>query len=218
MENQSKESIKAPVSSSQRSLRTIAWTKILDRRFFAVPDGYPTTDDFNQVVNTFISAADEWNKINFGVTISRTLNRRDANFLLSYQAKPSSSTKWPPLASAFIGPHKVSSVKIYGLALTSKAERDTLKTALLHEIGHVLGLRHELEFKPDTGKPPSGTTLQILAPNPNSVMNGEKRNGIQQSDINAIKEFYKKADGWVLPGSDVKIKDSGPTPLPVKTS
>ncbi|KAH7397025.1 hypothetical protein DE146DRAFT_764389 [Phaeosphaeria sp. MPI-PUGE-AT-0046c] len=184
--------------------------------FFAVREGFSTEDDFNYVLNTFTAAAEEWNKINFGVTIQRTTERRTANFLLTFQAKQDFYIKWPHLASAFIGPHKIRPVVVYGLALSSKAERDNLSIALLHEIGHILGLRHEIEIKPDAGKPPNGTALQILAPNPKSVMNGEKRNMIQQSDIDCIREFYGKTEGWVLPGSTVKIKSFELTPLPVK--
>lgn len=219
MENQLKESSEDLVSLLRISSEVIkpdAKINSSDRSFFAVPDGFPTNDDFNRTITTFISAAEEWNKINFGVTLLRTTDRRTANFLLTFQAKQNANHKSSHVASAFIGPHKVKSVVIYGLALTSKSERDDLRIALLHEIGHVLGLRHEIEIKPDTGKPPNGPALQILAPNPNSVMNGEKRNTIQQSDIIAIKEFYAKPDGWVLPGSTVKIRDFEATPLPVK--
>jgi hypothetical protein len=64
-----------------------------------------------------------------------------------------------------------------------------LKNIFLHELGHVLGLRHE--FAPELEDTGDNYTVQIGPRNPLSVMGYEFPPQIQPSDVENAKGFYK---------------------------
>ncbi|KAE9364141.1 hypothetical protein N431DRAFT_563537 [Stipitochalara longipes BDJ] len=181
-------------------------TKLL---YFVIRDGFPSDDDFQYTATAFQQAADEWNAIGFGLNISRTFDRALANFAIRY-IKPAEDEG--TLASAFF-PNRVTDVLVYDTTLVEPKWRAILKNSFLHEIGHIIGLRHEFAIKQDRfGYGPEQTpATQFGSENPNSVMSYEDINNIQETDKHDVKEFYKLANNSKING--VKIWDYVPKPL-----
>ncbi|OCT54111.1 matrix metalloproteinase-11 [Cladophialophora carrionii] len=181
-------------------------TKLL---YFPVREGFLSDADFEYAATAFQQAADEWNAIGFGVNISRTSNRAQANFVVRY-FKP--AVDEGVLASAFF-PNDVDDVLVYHKTLVEPRWRAILKNTFLHEIGHIIGLRHEFAIKGDTlgNRPERTPAKQFGSENPHSVMSYEDINNIQDTDKHDVKEFYKLPNNSEIDG--VKIWDYVPKPL-----
>ena len=181
-------------------------TKLL---YFAIRDGFPSDNDFQYTATAFQQAADEWNAIGFGLNISRTSDRALANFVIRY-IKPAKDEGY--LASAFF-PNEVEDVLVYDKTLVEPKWKAILKNSFLHEIGHIIGLRHEFAIKGDSfgDKPEETPAKQFGSENPHSVMSYEDINNIQETDKHDVKEFYKLPNNYEIDG--VKIWDYVPKPL-----
>ncbi|EXJ57156.1 hypothetical protein A1O7_07501 [Cladophialophora yegresii CBS 114405] len=181
-------------------------TKLL---YFVIREGFPSDTDFQYAATAFQQAADEWNAIGFGVNISRTSNRSLANFVVRY-FKP--TVDEGVLASAFF-PNEVEDVLVYHKTLVEPEWRASLKNTFLHEIGHIIGLRHEFAIVPDTmGNGPEQTPAkQFGSKNPHSVMSYEDINNIQDTDKKDVRDFYKLPNNSEIDG--VRIRDYVPRPL-----
>jgi len=83
----------------------------------------------------------------------------------------------------FPNTHKKNSLKVFALSLTEKYIYK-LKNVFAHELGHVMGLRHE--FALTEGSP----ALLVGDKNPNSVMNYNDVPTIQESDKHWLKYLY----------------------------
>lgn len=182
--------------------------------YFGVRQGFPSDTDFDYAVKSFQEAADDWNAINFGVTINRTTDRAKANFVLVYYKPGSNDSDKSVLASAFF-PNQVDDVRCYELALTDADQRKYLKNTFLHEIGHIIGLRHEFAIKGDKlGNDPEGQgAKQFGSENEHSVMSYDPINYIQDTDKHDVLEFYKLPNRSKIDG--VEVTDFIPKPLPV---
>ncbi|KAL9085039.1 MAG: hypothetical protein Q9165_007780 [Trypethelium subeluteriae] len=183
--------------------------------YFGVSQGFPSNADFDYAVKSFQAAADDWNAINFGVTINRTTDRAKANFVLVYYKPSRDSFDKGTVARAFF-PNKVDDVRCYDLALTDPEERKYLKNTFLHEIGHIIGLRHEFAIKADEqGNGPEGMgAIQFGSENKHSVMSYDAVNYMQDTDKHDVVEFYKLPNRFNING--VEITDFIPKPLPVQ--
>ncbi|KAH8728505.1 hypothetical protein GQ44DRAFT_609124 [Phaeosphaeriaceae sp. PMI808] len=177
--------------------------------YFVIREGFPNEEDFEYSATAFQEAADEWNNIGFGLKISRTTDKALAHFAIRY-TKPAIDRG--TLASAFF-PNDVQDVLVYNKTLVEPKWRVVLKNSFLHEIGHIVGLRHEFAIKKDRfGHGPEGEgAIQFGSENPLSVMSYEDVNYIRDTDRNDVKEFYKLPNNYEIGG--VKIWDYVPTPL-----
>jgi hypothetical protein len=119
------------------------------------------------------------------------------------------------LAVAFF-PHKVTDVLVYATSLAHPFWKKHLMNTLLHEIGHILGLRHEfaLDLNDD------GTLMESVPPaqrfgsrNKHSVMSYDDVNYIRDTDIVDIKAFYELANRSSLTEGGPPIIDYTPRPL-----
>jgi hypothetical protein len=92
------------------------------------------------------------------------------------------------LASAYFPNRKgLNFVFVYSLAFQPDF-RNGLWKIFTHELGHVLGLRHEFAMDPERFE---GNAVQIGKANPLSVMNyREELPELQQSDIDTTQQFY----------------------------
>ncbi|KEF61391.1 uncharacterized protein A1O9_02957 [Exophiala aquamarina CBS 119918] len=82
-------------------------------------------------------------------------------------------------------PRKKKNIDAYSYALQTQNRPGTVKV-LLHELGHILGLRHEFAIT-KSERPPA---VQFGQSNADSVMSYSYPPAIQKSDVDAIKEFY----------------------------
>ncbi|KAI6779691.1 metallopeptidase [Emericellopsis cladophorae] len=166
--------------------------------FAAYGGGYPQDGDAEFAALRLWEAAEQWNSYDLGVKFAWVDNLEDAAFVLEY-----GGDKEGVLASAFFpNSQPLSTMFVYKKALeTSDTYRKILKNIFLHELGHVLGLRHEFALDPHRFE---GGALIYGARNPKSVMSYEFPPEVQESDITDTKGFYK------LKGLDsgmLKIKD-----------
>ena len=79
--------------------------------------------------------------------------------------------------------------------------------SLLHEIGHILGLRHEFALDRETDTP----AQRFGSQNEHSVMSYDDINVIRDTDITDIKNFYDLPNKYELNG--VPVTDYTPKPL-----
>lgn len=169
--------------------------------------------DYSYTASSFQQAADEWNALSFGVNISATTDKAKANFLVKYY-KPEKDEG--VIASAFF-PNRVEDVRVYDKTLVQPYWRNILKNSFLHEIGHILGLRHEFANDPNPEKnnqPFESTAQRFGSVNPHSVMSYDDVNNINELDKKDVKAFYALANGFKI--NDVPIIDYQPKPLQQK--
>lgn len=180
--------------------------------YFTVRESFPDDDDFEYTAKAFQDAAEEWNAINFGVTINATSERAEANFVLVYYKPPPSRRR--VIASAFF-PNKVTEVLCYEYALSNPRQRRILKNTFLHEIGHIIGLRHEFAIEQDAlGNGPEGTpAVYFGSRNPLSVMSYEDVANIQDTDKEDVVKFYQLPNNFKIGG--LAVTDFNPKPLPI---
>ncbi|KAJ9661436.1 hypothetical protein H2198_002004 [Neophaeococcomyces mojaviensis] len=152
--------------------------------------GYPTPADAVYAAKMLIEAADEWNSYKVGVRFNWVSNVDDATFVLAY-----GGDKGTVLASAFFPNAAVlNTLWVYSHSF-DKNVRDggwsnysIMKNVFLHELGHVLGLRHEFALDADKFE---GGAFRLGTTNPLSVMSYEFPPKIQDTDILDTRAFYK---------------------------
>ncbi|KAL4903320.1 hypothetical protein BDW74DRAFT_180184 [Aspergillus multicolor] len=127
-------------------------------------------------------ATTEWNALNIGAQFAWAEKIEDAAFVLTFADQVSPGT----LAEAFF-PSDVdlNQLNVYAAAFKPGTVQ-YLKNIFLHELGHVLGLRHE--FAPEKEK--SIKSVQVGPRNPTSVMSYEFPPQIQTTDVDSTKVFY----------------------------
>jgi hypothetical protein len=180
--------------------------------YFVDGTGWPSEEDEKYATEAFAAAAQQWSDIAFGITFAPASDRAGANFLIKYHKAPAGSPEAGVLASAFF-PNQVEDVLIYDLSLTDSFWRKHLVNTLLHEIGHIIGLRHEFALDRDeNGQPREGMGAQRFGSiNPKSVMSYEDVNEIRDSDVVDVKAFYELVNRSRING--VRVVDYTPRPL-----
>jgi hypothetical protein len=174
------------------------WKANTTINFAALEQGYPEPEMALLAANKLNEAAEEWNALNLGVRFAWVEKMKDAAFLLSFATQRSPGT----LAEAFF-PNEVdlNSLIVYPAAFQPGTVQ-YLKNIFLHELGHVLGLRHE--FAPELEKGAGLDSVQVGPRNPTSVMGYEIPPIMQDSDIDSTKVFYK------FPGKKLGVRQNLP--------
>jgi hypothetical protein len=153
-------------------------------KWAALKVGYPSLAHASYATYKLAQAADEWNSHNIGVTFEWVSRIDDAAFVLEYGGK-----KGNVLAEAFFpNSDPLNNLFVYKGAFTQE-NLPILKNIFLHELGHVLGLRHEFALKEEE----SWAAVRFGTANPISVMSYTFPPTIQQSDVADTKEFYDYA-------------------------
>lgn len=132
------------------------------------------------------AAANEWNELNLGITFAATTDRNTANFYLVYaESAPGSRT----LAQAFFPNEVNQDVIVYSYAFEAEPNGYPMQSVFLHELGHVLGLRHEFALDPQTFE--GAGAVRIFSSDANSVMSYQAPPTMQESDREGTKAFYE---------------------------
>lgn len=172
-------------------------------KYFVQASKFPSAKRAQDAAAAFQKAADLWNAVDLGVKITAAADAAGANFDLTY---------WEPddprdttLAMAFFPNEKNQTVWVYASALQPR-NFDDLPHIFAHEIGHILGLRHEFAITGDAAKnlraEGEGAT-QFMESNYNSVMSYNFPPKIQDTDKKGIKAFYKLKNGTKVGGLPV---------------
>ncbi|KAF4419190.1 matrix metallo ase-11 [Fusarium acutatum] len=171
-------------------------------QYFVRLDTFPNDEKANIAAKEFQAAADSWVKLKIGLNFSQTTDRESANFYLIYQA----NTEFDEgvLAQAFF-PHEIDQDVIVFSDAFEGGNTSILKEIFQHEIGHILGLRHEFAIVGDNmgNKPEGFGAKQFLAKNPKSVMSYNIPPKMQDTDRTQTIEFYKLPNGFMIGNSPV---------------
>jgi hypothetical protein len=162
--------------------------------FATYADGYPSSSDAAYAAQKLIAAADEWNAAKVGVSFKWVENIDDAAFVLQY-----GGDQGTVLASAFFPNNAVlNTLFVYAYAFdktVSESPRGSFKNyeimqnAFVHELGHVLGIRHE--FALDTETFEGEGAVRVFGTNPESVMSYQFPPQMQESDKVETRAFYR---------------------------
>ena len=157
------------------------WMQGTTVQFAAFAGGYPTDDQALYAALRLNEATRRWNELSLGVSFEWVEALEDATFVLAYGGNAGST-----LARAFFpNDNGLNVVYIYQKAF-EEGNINFMANFFLHELGHVLGLRHE--FAPETLEDES---LQLGLRNLKSVMSYTFPPEIQGSDVKSTKTFYK---------------------------
>lgn len=172
-------------------------------KYFVQVSKFPSARRAQDAHDAFQKAADSWNALDIGLSIVAASDAASANFDLTY---------WEPddprdttLAMAFFPNEKNQTVWVYASALDPR-NFDDLESIFAHEIGHILGLRHEFAITGDPAKDLKAEgqgAVQFMKPNYNSVMSYNFPPTIQDSDKEGVKAFYKLKNGAKIGGLPV---------------
>jgi hypothetical protein len=168
-------------------------------QYFVDTSSFPATADADYAALALKQAADEWNSFGLGVFISKTSSRATAHFELLYDGHADNMTEGL-YAQAFFPNQKDEPLIVTNFALCT-AQRDILKNVFLHELGHVLGLRHEFaldtaaqQLQAGVEESPDGA-VRFMTKNATSVMSYVIPPTMQQTDMEGVQAFYKLKPG-----------------------
>lgn len=169
-------------------------------------DGYPTFQDALETAIKTYRATQHWNEVLQNRVTFRYVSRGDdAAFMLQYGGKG-----YGTLARSFF-PSKwrntLNTLTVFEQQYTPEY-RGQLFNTQLHELGHILGLRHEhSQSKYETAygsfveDAKGAESILWGVRNPKSIMAYHPSPSIQQSDINGIRSAYDTlADGRTING------------------
>ncbi|KAM7197429.1 hypothetical protein V8F20_006574 [Naviculisporaceae sp. PSN 640] len=163
--------------------------------------GFKTPQDAKYAADHLHLAAQKWNECNIGVTFEWVPLIEDATFALAHGGDNGNA-----LAQAFFpNPADLEWLLVYNAAFSMKYWKLNMWKVFAHELGHVLGLRHE--FAMDVGV--DGQTkekkkaFQLGPRDPDSVMTYKPTAPeISEADITSTRAFYAlqgSPDGSIPP-------------------
>lgn len=169
------------------------WVKGSVINFAAYAGGYPAAGDAVFAAQQLNKAALYWNSLDVGVTFKWVGTLADAEFVLGYAGDQGNL-----VARAFFpNGNDLNNLTVYKRAFDSDL-KPVMWRYFLHELGHVLGLRHEFAMDTKYGEDPSKPlelkedgAILIGARDLLSVMNYRPEAPmITQDDIKYTKIFY----------------------------
>ncbi|KAK3989035.1 matrix metallo proteinase-11 [Cladorrhinum sp. PSN332] len=160
-------------------------------KWVVIKEGFKTPEDAAYAAEHLNRACEQWNQHDVGVKFEWIKSSSDATFALWHGGSPPGNT----LASAFFpNPNDMNIMLVYNAAFSMPKWKANLWKVFMHELGHVLGLRHEfaLDTDPETGEAKEAFKAVQLGPrNENSVMTYSRNPPeIQPSDVESTKAFY----------------------------
>ena len=177
-------------------------------RWAAWRSGFDSQGDADWAAQHMLKATKQWNAAKIGVTFEWVALAKDATFVLCH-----GGTVEGTLAESFFpNADDLSYVYVYTLAFDKKW-KDHMWNIFMHELGHVLGLRHEFAMSPDPDWHEGGA--EQLGPRDDmSVMNYRPEPPeLQKNDVVSTAKFYalkKDKNGKQPKVGNTVVKDYTP--------
>ncbi|KAH0542210.1 hypothetical protein FGG08_003332 [Glutinoglossum americanum] len=161
------------------------WKKGSTVKWAASYTGYPTLNHATYAASQLNAATEVWNSLDIGVTFEWVTDLEDAAFVLVY-----GGDQGTVLAESFFpNEEPLNTVFVYQGAF-QPGSKNIQKEIFLHELGHILGLRHEFADRPFRGNPTEGGAIAFGERNEFSVMSYNFPPTIQESDKRDTRAFY----------------------------
>ncbi|KAI0397034.1 hypothetical protein F5Y17DRAFT_29108 [Xylariaceae sp. FL0594] len=168
-------------------------------KWVVVKEGFKTQEDADYAAQHLHMACEKWNEMDVGVRFEWVRSPAEATFALWHGGSQGGC-----LASAFFpNPNDLSNMLVYSAAFSMPRWKANLWKVFTHELGHVLGLRHEFALDPVTVTDPetgevtttvreaSMRAVQLGPRNEKSVMSySNVPPEIQPSDVESTRAFY----------------------------
>lgn len=170
-------------------------------KWVVIKEGFKKPEDADYAAQHLHQACQKWNELNVGVTFEWVKNPGEANFALWHGGNSGNV-----VASAFFpNPNDMNMMLVYNPAFSIPKFRTDLWKVFMHELGHVMGLRHESALDDDGKDTELFKAIQVGPRNAKSVMMtyGRLPPEVQESDVESTRAFYALKDGDML----------GPTPV-----
>ena len=165
-------------------------------QFYVKTSTFRSNEDAEYAGDALQAAGDEWNKLDLGIEFGRVPDEDTANFALVYRVSPPPQPgQGQTLARAFFPNERNQNIIVFSVAFEGR-NKEFIYNFFLHELGHVLGLRHEFAIESE-----GAGAVQFLGKNDKSVMAYNYPRfppEIQQSDINGTKKFYELENGYEI--------------------
>ena len=159
------------------------WKKGSVVNFGAYSTGYPSRNHALYAAKMLWKAAMKWNAADIGMMFQWVSKLEDCAFVLRYNRRSGGT-----IARAFFpNTNDVNVMLVFSPAFTGDYVRH-LDAVFEHEVGHVIGLRHEFADR-------EGRGAVVFGPrNPNSVMSYNFPMRIQETDVTWVRNLYNYTD------------------------
>lgn len=152
---------------------TINWT--------ALSDTFPNQSWYADALCRLLDATQDWMNVLPNVKFQYVSKAEDAAFALRYGGEGGST-----IARAFFpNAEDLNALLVYDIAFTPE-RLPRLRNTLQHEVGHILGLRHEFALEGETSSP----VVLFGERNSLSIMSYDANRSIQDSDKFAVRTLY----------------------------
>ena len=178
-------------------------------------DSFPSPAHARFVGAALAVAAADWNSRNIGIQFRRAVTTEGEHpvFTIEYEHDPDINTEYTLLpgdttyAVAFFPSYKRRlTLRVFRAALAAQSHH-FLANILRHELGHILGLRHDDANHTEPNRP----SVELTLPNRASIMRSAFLPGdmvaIQKSDVKAIRQLYALQEGTNYGGFTVRSVD-----------
>jgi len=161
------------------------WKKGSTVNYTAYCMGYQAPSHAYYAAYKLYEAAERWNKMDVGVQFKWVDKLEDAAFALAYGGDGGSTL----CKGFFPNSRDLNTLFVYQRAFQAGFVNN-MANMFMHELGHIMGLRHEFANQP-SGRLPWGSS------NPYSVMSYSFPQEIHDSDVKDAKSFYDYSDGSI---------------------
>ncbi|KAI0883812.1 uncharacterized protein GGS22DRAFT_166145 [Annulohypoxylon maeteangense] len=146
---------------------------------------FPEVEQATYATKCLEKAAGKWNDGDVGVRFERVSDDAKAVFQLVYE--PIDKDHGGRLAHSFLAWSQYTLERLLVYKLAFGHPHYSMVNVFCHELGHILGLRHEFSLEREM----ACSSVQWGSRNSLSIMTYHKSSSLQETDITELKQFYE---------------------------